>query len=214
MTIKSFFRCSSATVAVGAALLLAGPAVAQTAGDGYGQPAQPYGPPPAQEQNSQPAQEQYGPPPAQQQYDQQMQQYRQQQQDYRAQRQQYESSDAQYRANLRAYDRATYDWSYPAAVGYEYDGARLWPVSRLADPRQQLFEAPIEGPGGRWVGRVRNVEPGPTGLRIEVALNRRVSVWVGEGDLRFDAHDHVLFTDLTRDELWQMPGATVESGPM
>jgi hypothetical protein len=61
---------------------------------------------------------------------------------------------------------------------------------------------------------VRNVEPGPTSLRVEVALNRRVSVWVDERDLRFDAQNHVLFTNLSRDELWQMPGATVESGPM
>jgi hypothetical protein len=37
-------------------------------------------------------------------------------------------------------------------------------------------------------------------------------VWVNPGNLRFDADDHVVFTDLTRDQLWQNPGATVESG--
>src|ERR1043166_7970574 len=47
--------------------------------------------------------------------------------------------------------------------------------------------------------------------RIEVALNRVVSVWVSSGHFRYDPYEHVLFTDLTRDELWDMPGATVES---
>jgi hypothetical protein len=204
---RPVYRGSAATCALSAVLFLAGPALAQTAADQYG-------PPPPQQQYDQQT-PQYGqPPPSQQQYDQQMQQYQQQQQDYQAQRQQYDSNSAQYRANLRAYDRTTYEWDYPAPVGYEYQGARLWRVSLLADPRKQLFEAPVEGPAGRWVGRVRNVEPGPTGVRIEVALNRRVSVWVDSRNMRFDAQNRVLFTDLTREDLWQMPGATVESGPM
>jgi hypothetical protein len=74
----------------------------------------------------------------------------------------------------------------------------------------------VEGPDGRWVGRVRNVDIAPNGRpgRVEIALNRRVSVWVPAGDLRLDPDAHVVFTDLSRADLWQMPGATVESGPM
>lgn len=163
------------------------------------------------------AQSDYGsaPPAQQQQYDSQTQQYSQQQQQYQDQRQQYDSDSSRYRDNLRAYDRAMYDWSYPAPVAYEYgerhDLSRLY---LIAEPTQQLSHAPVEGPDGRWVGRVRNVETGPDGRpsRVEIALNRRVSVWVQPGDLRFDADNHILFTDMTRADLWQMPGATVESG--
>ena len=48
--------------------------------------------------------------------------------------------------------------------------------------------------------------------RVEIALNRVVSVWVTPGHFRYDPDERVLFTDLNRDELWMMPGATVESG--
>jgi hypothetical protein len=162
--------------------------------------------------------EDQGPPSAQQQqYDSQMQQYGQQQQQYQGQRQQYDSDAARYRANLRAYDRAMYDWTYPAPIAYEYGEERgLQRLYLIAEPSQQLHQAPVEGPDGRWVGRVRNVETAPDGRpsRVEIALNRRVSVWVQPGDLRFDPEAGVLFTDMTRADLWQMPGATVESGPM
>jgi hypothetical protein len=117
---------------------------------------------------------------------------------------------------MRAYDRAVYDWQYPAAISYEYDGDHLRRLYLIADPTAQLHQLPIEDPEGRWVGRVRNVETAPDGrpARIEVALNRRVSVWVSPGNFRYDARDGILFTDLSRSQLWQMPGATVESGPM
>ena len=182
---------------------------------GYGaQPQQdeggPYGPQPQPYQGAAPSAQQ-------QQYDAQMQQYGQQQQQYQDQRQRYSSDAAQYRGNLRAYDRTMYDWSYPAPIGYEYgDNHGLRRLYLIADPSQQLSQMPVEGPNGAWVGRVRNVEIAPDGRagRVEIALNRRVSVWVQPSDLRFDAEDHVVFTDLSREDLWRMPGATVESGPM
>jgi len=155
--------------------------------------------------------QQSGPPPAQQQ------EYDQQQQQYQEQRQRYEADSAQYRANLRAYDRAAYDWSYPAPIVYEYgDDRRLQRLYLIAEPSQQLAHVPIEGPDGRFIGRVRNVETAPDGrpARLEIALNRRVSVWVEPGNFRFDPQDRILLTNMTRDDLWQMPGATVESGPM
>jgi hypothetical protein len=188
----------------------------QPGGEGpYAQQAQ-YGGNPGDGAQQQPYQN--GAPSAQQQqYDAQMQQYGQQQQRYQNQQQRYSSATAQYRGDLRAYDRATYDWSYPAPVGYEYgDNHGLRRLYLIADPSQQLSQVPVEGPNGAWVGRVRNVEIAPDGRpgRVEIALNRRVSVWVQPSDLRFDAEDRVVFTDLSRADLWQMPGATVESGPM
>lgn len=148
--------------------------------------------------------------------DPQQQQYQQQLQQYGAQQDEYQRARTQYHANLRAYDLAMYDWAYPAPIAYNYGAGGLQPLYLIAEPSQQLFQIPVEGPGGRWVGRVRNIETAPDGrpARVEIALNRRVSVWVSPGDLRYDSFDHVLLTDLSRAELWQMPGATVQSGPM
>lgn len=151
------------------------------------------------------------------QYEDQQQQYNGQMQNYQAQQQRYQDDRARYNANLAAYDLAQYEWSYPAAVVYHYgEGYGLRPLYLIAEPSTQLWRAPIEGPDGRWVGRVRNVEIAPDGRpsRVEVALNRRVSVWVRPGDLRYDPGTHILYTDLRRGDLWNMPGATLVSAPL
>jgi type II secretory pathway pseudopilin PulG len=160
---------------------------------------------------------QAAPSPQQAQYDQQQQQYQQQMQQYGDQQQNYRSEHQRYAQDIRDYDVAQYAWSYPQAYEYRYgEDSGLKPLYLIAEPSQQLWQAPVEGPGGRWVGRVRNVEIAPDGRpnRVEIALNRRVSVWVRPGDLRFDPSDHILYTDLTRDALWEMPGATIESSPL
>jgi hypothetical protein len=148
------------------------------------------------------------------QYQNQQQQYNDQMQRYQAQQDRYRDDRARYNARLTAYDLAQYEWSYPAPVVYHYgSGYGLQPLYLLAQPSQQLWRAPVAGPGGRWVGRVRNVEIAPDGRpsRVEVALNRRVSVWVRPGDLRFDPSQRILYTELTRDQLWDLPGATLVS---
>jgi len=162
-----------------------------------------------------PSQTQYSGPPSQ--YDAQQQQYQGQMQQYRDQQDRYRYDRDRYMRNLRDYDIAQYEWSYPAPYVYHYGtGNGLRQLYLIAEPSQQLSQAPVEGPGGRWVGRVRNVEIGPDGrpFRVEVALNRRVSVWVSPGDLRFDPAEGILYTDLSRGELWSMPGATIESAPL
>lgn len=155
-------------------------------------------------------------PAAQQQYDQQQQQYQQQQQQYQEQQGQYQDQQHRYYRNLREYDQAQWAYDYPAPIEYRYEGPRAERLYLIAEPSDQLSGVPIEGPGGNWIGRERNVEIGPDGrpMRVEVSLNRRVSVWVNAGDFRFDPYDHVLMTNLTRSDFWEMPGATVESGPL
>jgi len=151
------------------------------------------------------------------QYQDQQQQYNDQMQHYQAQQQRYQYDRERYNARLAAYNLAQYEWEYPAPFVYHYgEGYGLQRLYLLAEPSQQLWRAPVEGPNGRWVGRVRNVDIGPDGrpLRVEVALNRRVSVWVRPGDLRFDPYEHILYTDLTREDLWNMPGATLVSAPL
>jgi hypothetical protein len=152
----------------------------------------------------------------QQQYNQQMQQYQGQQQDYQNQRQTYDVQRNHYEHAIRWYDQERWAYAYPSAVVYEYDQPRLMRLDMIAEPSQQLADVPIEGPNGVWVGRIRNVETGPDGrpARIEVALNHRVSVWVSPRSIRFDPRARVGFTNMTREDLWQMPGATVESNPM
>jgi hypothetical protein len=118
--------------------------------------------------------------------------------------------------DIHQYDVTRYEWEYPQVYIYRYEAPDLRRLYLLADPTRQLARVPIEGPAGHYVGRVRNVETSSNGapLRVEVALNRMVSVWVSPGHLRFDPQNRLLFTDLTRDQLWTMPGATVESVTM
>lgn len=158
-----------------------------------------------------------GPPPQQSQYQDQDQQYQARMHQYRNQQAQYRYQRDRYAQDVREYDLAQYAWSYPAPFVYRYGPEYgLQPLYLMAEPSQQLWQVPVEGPGGRWVGRVRNVEIAPDGRpqRVEIALNRRVSVWVNPGDLRFDPSEGILYTDLDRGRLWTMPGATVESAPL
>ncbi len=181
--------------------------------NGYGQGGSAYGPPPDRDQGYRSP----GPQSASDaQYQDQLRQYQAQMERYRDEHENYRAARGAYLQNLRDYDLAQYAWDYPAPVAYHYGpGYGLQPLYLLAEPSEQLARAPVEGPGGTWVGRVRNVEIAPDGRpwRVEVALNRRVSVWVNPGDFRFDPEERVLYTDLSRDRLWEMPGATVESGP-
>jgi hypothetical protein len=140
-------------------------------------------------------------------------QYNAQQQQYQDQQQHYRDQRAQYIHDLHRYDVAQYEWTdYPArAYAYHYrDDPNLVHVDTL--DRRQLSYTPVEGPDGRWVGRIRSVQFTPTGqpARLEIALNRRVSVFVNATDLVYDPDNKVIFTDLTRSQLWAMPGETIE----
>lgn len=150
----------------------------------------------------------------QQQYQDQQQQYQQQQQRYQDQQDRYHAQRAQYIHDLHRYDIAQYAWTdYPVRVyTYRFHDPELVHVDTL--DRRQLANVPIEGPDGRWVGRIRSVQYSPEGTvsgPIEIALNRRVSVLVNPMDLVYDPHNHVIYTDLTRAQLWSMPGETIET---
>lgn len=144
--------------------------------------------------------------------------YAAQQAEYEADMAQYERDRIRYERKIGHYDRADYAYNdYPHPYVYRYSdndndqtGIRLY---LIADPTHQLAQKPIEDPEGVWVGKVRNVETGPDGRpsRIEVALNRRVSVWVRPGHFRWNPVDGVLFTDLHRRDFWNYPGATFDS---
>lgn len=140
-------------------------------------------------------------------------QYQSQMDQYAADRARYEAQRRHYERNIHRYDEARFYFTdYPHPYPYSYDDGHLRRLYLIAEPSQQLANAPVEGPDGAWVGRVRNVDIATDGRprRVEIALNHRVSVWVDPGNLRFDARDHVVFTNLTRADLWDMPGATYE----
>lgn len=141
-------------------------------------------------------------------------QYQNQQAQYEQDRARYEAQRRHYERNIHRYDEARYHFTdYPHAYPYRYEDAHLTRLYLIAEPSQQLANAPVEGPDGNWVGRVRNVEVGMDGRprRVEVALNRRVSVWVSPGDLRFDPVNKIVYTNLSRADLWDLPGATFGS---
>jgi hypothetical protein len=149
------------------------------------------------------------------QYNDQQQQYQDQKQQYQNEQERYRNQRAQYLHDLHRYDVAQYQWrDYPTRV-YAYrfrDDSALVHVNTL--DRRQLSYTPVEGPDGRWVGRIRSFETTPDGHvggRMEIALNRHVSVWVNTNDLVYDPQNRVIFTDLTRDALWAMPGETIET---
>ncbi len=133
---------------------------------------------------------------------------------YREDKREYRQQRAQYNHEMAKYDRAEWAFTdYPKPYPYRYGDHKLRKLYLIAQPTAQLAQAPIEGPDGNWVGKVRNVETDVDGRprRIEVFLNSRVSVWVRPEHFRFDATDKILFTDLTREELWARPGATITS---
>jgi len=209
MNNRNLIMCSVASLALAGALFTNSPSSAQGNPDNETGPQ--YSTPAEKAQTQQLNQQNAGgavAPADQAQYDQQQQQYQDQQAQYHAEHRTYER-------NIHRYDEARYYFTdYPHPFPYRYADADLRRLYLIAEPQQQLANAPVEGPNGQWVGRERNVEPSVDGrpLRVEVALNRRVSVWVQPGDLRYDANNHILYTDLTREDLWNLPGATVESG--
>jgi len=141
-------------------------------------------------------------------------QYQEQMDQYAQDRARYEAQRRHYERNIHRYDEARYYFTdYPHAYPYRYEDAHLVRLYLLPEASQQLAHVPIEGPDGQWVGRVRNVEIGLDGRprRIEVALNHRVSVWASPGDFRYDSVNKVLYTDHSRADFWNLPGATYES---
>ena len=138
-------------------------------------------------------------------------QYQDQMDQYEQDRARYEAQRRHYERNIHRYDEARYHFTdYPRPYPYRYRDPELVKLYLIAEPSQQLANAPVEGPDGRWIGRVRNVELAPDGRprRLEIALNHRVSVWVSPGNFRFDAANKILYTDMTRADFWNLPGAT------
>jgi hypothetical protein len=138
--------------------------------------------------------------------------YEQQLDNYHRQLDRYHAQQLDYRAAMARYDRSKWEWdNYPTDVDYYY-GDRLQDVAFMADAPSRLYLAPVDGPHG-WVGKVVAVKSGygRTPEQVEIAFDRGFATWVSGTHLRFDPRTGVVMTDLTRDELWNMPGVYLQA---
>jgi len=206
MKTRDLYVCSVASLALCGGLLLGSPGFAQESpndtGPQYSTPAEKAQ---TQQLNQQNADGSVAPA--------QQTQYQQQQQQYQDQQAQYNSDRRDYIRDLHRYDEARYYFTdYPHPYPYHYADTHLMRLYLIAEPSHQLANVPIEGPDGQFIGRVRNVDIDVDGRPkdIQVALNHRVWVQVSPGNFRYDPDNHVLYTEMTRADFWDMPGQVYE----
>ena len=115
-------------------------------------------------------------------------------------------------------DRPPLDYhNYPGPVPYRFSDPSLIRADFVWDSAQQLVAAPVEGPDGRWVGRIRAIQPGPDGAhadRINIVLSADASIWVKAWRIHYDTDAHVAFSNFTQEESWRMRGARDDTDPM
>ncbi|MGA7710518.1 MAG: PRC-barrel domain-containing protein [Rhizomicrobium sp.] len=125
----------------------------------------------------------------QQQYQDQQQQYRANQRKYEAQAARYETARERYAAERASYHRDTWPARYEHSI-----------IVNTAD----LMGARVQTSNGRTIGHVEEIAQSPNGHvdALRVALDSgNGDVWVDAGDLRFDANEKLVMTDLDRRDL-------------
>jgi hypothetical protein len=213
MKIQHAALAGTAIVALAGALLIASPAFGQT-GDDPNYPNNYYRTNPTPEEraqtgqlNSQQAQDegtsasgQTG-VEVQQQNDAAQQRYRQQMDQYQAQREQYENEKDRYHARLAHY---YYDRRYPSEWWRgHYTSASLDGFYRL--PRRDLLGREVAERDGLVVGHIMDVDRYPDGhiARVEVSIDGGRVAWLDSANLRYDAAERILFTDIPADDLYE-----------
>jgi hypothetical protein len=144
-----------------------------------------------------------------------LQTFEQQQNTYQQQRAHYDNEKARYDAN-RAVWRHRYDtahWGARSYYGVRYEDSHLVRLSTLADPQYQLAFALVVGREGNWIGKINDVDSNWGGHpeRVQIAISDTKAVWVDPKELRYDLDEHVVVTNLTRDQLRAMPNSRVQS---
>ena len=152
---------------------------------------------------------------AQQDYQQKLQTFEQQQQTYQQQRAHYDNEKARYDANHAVW-RHRYDtahWGARSYYGVSYEDSHLVRLSTLADPEYQLAFALVVGPEGNWIGKINDVDSNWGGHpeRVQIAISDTRAVWVDPKELRYDLDEHIVVTNLTRDQLRGMPNTRIQS---
>ena len=135
-------------------------------------------------------------------YQAQQQQYQEQLRQYKASRQNYEERSARYYA---ARDR------YLSAHARYHRGAWPWNYqSRLIVYRTDLLGARVETYRGNSIGRVEELALANGRVdAVRVLLDYdRGEVWIEAADLRYDAGNRVVMTNLDRQDLYEMTHET------
>jgi len=112
-----------------------------------------------------------------------------------------------------------YDWddNYPHAVIYRFDDSSLIRGDLVWNPALQLIAAPVLGRDGRWIGRIRVLQPGPDGShadRIQIVFGPCATVWVKARRIQYDSDAHVAFSNLTREDVLRIQDTGDETDPM
>ena len=130
-------------------------------------------------------------------------QYQAQQQQYQAQQQQYQADRRKYEAQADRYEAARDRY---AAERAKYHRG-VWPARyehSIIVGTNELMGARVQTYNGQTVGHVEEVAQSPSGHvdALRVALDSgEGNVWVDAGDLRFDANEKLVMTDLDRRDL-------------
>ncbi|HEY5239590.1 MAG TPA: hypothetical protein VIJ62_14505 [Rhizomicrobium sp.] len=153
----------------------------------------------------------------QQKYQQQLDQYRARERKYWESQADFEKQRDSYALQSSNYDistdqllanRAWYDeHHYRVYTAYpDYPEERLQPLYLIAEPTQQISQAPVIDFAGYEIGHVRNVETAVDGrpARVQIALTNHRFVWVMPGELRFDPQGHAVYSDLSAQRLWDL----------
>lgn len=116
---------------------------------------------------------------------------------------------AQYQADLERYRdrRAEYDYdrTHPDTWWRErYEHATLQHFYDI--PRAELIGLRVIGEDGYRIGLVRDVERHDDGriARVKLVLRNGDALWVPARDLRYDAEDRFVFTDLSIEQIYDM----------
>jgi len=213
MKIQHIALAGTAMVALAGALLIASPVFGQTNDDANYPNSNYYHTNPTPEERAQTSQlnnqqsDQQGMSASgqtgievQQQNDAAQQRYHEQMDQYHAQQQQYQDEKDRYHARLALY---YYDRRHPSEWWRaHYYSASLDGFYRL--PRHELIGAELAERDGLVVGRISDVQRYPDGhiARIEVSLDGGRVAWVESANLRYDAADRILFTDIPADDLY------------
>lgn len=137
-------------------------------------------------------------------------QYQAQQQRYQDQQQQYQADRRKYEAQAERYEAARD--RYAAERARYHRG--IWPARYEHDMivnTSDLLGASVQTYNGHTVGHVEEIAQSPSGHvdALRVALERGDGdVWIDAGDLRFDATEKLVMTDLDGRDLRLMSRET------
>ncbi len=133
-------------------------------------------------------------------------QYRDQQEQYQQQQQQYQNDQQHYQNQKDRYwdERAEYNYDRTHPHTWWHDRYTQASLNRFYDiPRSELVDLRVVTEDGFTVGQIREIDRHDDGrvASVRIVFRDGESAWVKARDLRYDADDRIVFTDLSVHEL-------------